>query len=270
MREKVWLFLRGSSLVRSLAAIRIFATPMRIASYLLVPSSGQKRMRVQAGPAKGLLFDLNPRWEHDAWDGSYELPALEAFLQLLATDMIVYDVGAGVGFYALLAARARACVIAFEPDPENAEALARHIDVNHVAKRVRIVREAVFSHTGHVKLRISKGIQMHRNTSALLGKVDSGTTFEVVCTTLDDFVKCNPVPKLVKIDVEGAESGVLQGADYLFRRYHPRLLCEIHDDSNAAFVSGWLNERGYNCRWVEKEELFPRHLLAWPQENHMA
>jgi FkbM family methyltransferase len=266
MREKVWLFLRESSLLRSLYAIRLFAKPMRIASFLLVPSSGQKRMQVRAGPAKGLIVDINPRWEHDAWDGTYELPALESFLQLLAPDMIVYDVGAGFGFYALLAARAGARVITFEPDPENAEAVAEHIDVNCVAERVRLVRQAVYSHTGRVTLRISKGIQTHRNTSALIGRIDSGTTFEVLCTTLDDFIEHSPVPNLVKIDVEGAESRVLQGADHLFRKYRPHLLCEVHDHSNAVFVSGWLNERGYNCRWIE-EELFPRHLLAWPQEK---
>jgi|SRR5271156_4225603 len=269
MREKVWLFLRGSSLLRKLYAIRIFATPMRIVSYLLVPSTGQKRMRVLAGPAKGLLLDVNPRWEHDAWDGSYELPALESFRGLLASDTIVYDVGAGVGFYALVAARARASVIAFEPDPENAEAFAANIDLNRVTAQIRLVRQAVFSHTGHVTLRISKSIQTHRNTSAFVGKVDGGTICKVVCTTLDDFIVDNPVPNLLKIDVEGAESSVLQGADHLFRRFRPRLLCEIHDDSNALFVSEWLNERGYNCRWIEEKELFPRHLLALPKEKHM-
>jgi FkbM family methyltransferase len=226
-------------------------------------------MRVQAGPAKGLLLNVDPRWEHEAWDGSYELPTLESFLQLLAPDVIVYDIGAGVGFYALIAARARACVIAFEPDPENAEALIEHVDLNCVGGRVRLVRQAVFSHTGSVTLQVSKGIQAHRNTSALPGKIASGTTLEVVCTTLDDFIKGNPVPNLVKVDVEGAESVVLQGADRLFRTSRPHLLCEVHDELNAAFISGWLKERSYSWRWIE-EDLFPRHLLASPQEKHMA
>ena len=71
MRERLWLFLRNSKLLRKLYAQRAFAEPMRVASYYLLPARGQKRLRVKNGPAMGLVFDLNPRWEHTAWEGTY-------------------------------------------------------------------------------------------------------------------------------------------------------------------------------------------------------
>lgn len=262
MRDRLWLTLRKSRLLRKLYALRVFAGPMRFASYLLVPSSSRKCLRVQAGLAKGLLLELDPRWEHSAWDGSYEPQAVEAFMGLVRHDTLVFDIGANFGFYALLAGRAGANVIAFEPDPENASSLMRHVDVNGLAERIHIVRQAVFSHVGNLTLTASEGLSAHRNTKVGANHTDNSAGIGVLCTTLDDFIGTNAAPTLVKIDVEGAESDVLRGADRLFRSYRPHLLCEVHDDSNAAFVEGWLKERGYACSWIEEEALYPRHLLA--------
>jgi hypothetical protein len=47
MRGKIWLFLRRSSALRKVYAVRVFAIPLRIASYLLVSSSGHKRIRAK-------------------------------------------------------------------------------------------------------------------------------------------------------------------------------------------------------------------------------
>ncbi len=53
--------------------MQAFADPMNSLSYLLVPSQGMRTLRVRIGPGRGLLFELNPRWETPTWDGSYEL-----------------------------------------------------------------------------------------------------------------------------------------------------------------------------------------------------
>lgn len=89
-------------------------------------------------------------------------------------------------------------------------------------------------------------------------------TVHVPCTTLDNFIQANPEPSLVKMDVEGAESEVLKGADRLFRICRPYLLCEIHDEQNASFAEIWLEERDYACTWLGQESSFPRHLFASP------
>lgn len=271
MRETIWIFLRKSSVLRKLYAHPILARPMRFASHLLVPPSSRKWLRVQAGPAKGLILELDPRWEHSAWDGSYELETAELFFTLVKKDMTFLDVGSGLGFYALLAGRAGANVITFEPDPKNAASVLLHVEINRLADRIRLVRQAVFSHTGHVTLEFSDGESAHHNTKVCAAPKVPAKAFEAQCTTLDDFIQASSaptLPTLVKIDVEGAESEVLRGADRLFRTSRIRLLCEVHDDTNAAFAHKWLKERGYGCRWIEKEPSFPRHLLAWPENEH--
>jgi hypothetical protein len=96
---------------------------MRVATYPMAPSPSRKRIRVQRRPAKGLLLEVDPRWEHTAWDGSHEPQSLVAYLELVKPGMLVFDVGGVIDFYAFVAARAGASVIAFEPDPENARAM---------------------------------------------------------------------------------------------------------------------------------------------------
>jgi|ERR1700733_7217752 len=265
MRERLWLALRRSSLLRKLYALRPFTLPMRFAAFLLVPPSSRKRVRVQGGPAEGLLLEVDPRWEHTSWDGSYEPEALEAYLKLVKPGMLVFDVGGGFGFYALLAARAGANVIAFEPDPKNARSLAEHVTINGLEDRISIVQQAVYSKTGHVTLAVSGGVSTHRNPSVRAVGAGTAAELEVACTTLDDYLVSSEGPSLVKIDVEGAESDVLRGADRTIRVFRPVVLCEIHDGENALFAQNWLRERDYDYLWLEDAERFPKHLLASPR-----
>lgn len=265
MRERLWLFLRNSKFLRKLYAQRAFAEPMRAASYHLLPARGQKRLRVKNGPARGLVLELNPRWEHTAWEGIYEQSVQQLFVKFLKNGAIVYDVGANYGFYSLLGARAGAEVFAFEPHKENAEALARHADMNGLASHVHIVSSAVYSYTGDIALEPPAIAGAHGNASTQPRGSKTLNTVNVPCTTLDNFIQTNPEPSLVKMDVEGAESEVLRGADRLFRVCRPHLLCEIHDEQNASFAEIWLRERKYTCTWLEQEPSFPRHLFASPE-----
>ncbi len=270
MREKLWLVLRNSTFLRRLYALRVFALPMRLGTHLLVPGSSRKRVRVQGGPSEGLLLEVDPRWEHTAWDGSYEPEALKVFLKLVKPHMLVFDIGAGFGFYAMLAARVGANVIAFEPDPENARSLSQHVTMNNLGGGIHIIHQAVYSHTGHITLAASEGLSAHRNTSVRVHSDDPRAGFDVPCTTLDDYIGDNTGPGIVKLDVEGAESNVLRGADRTFRTVRPVLLCEIHDEENAQFSQEWLRERDYDCLWLEDEPIFPRHMLASPCERSLS
>jgi FkbM family methyltransferase len=237
---------------------------MRAASYYLLPARGQKRLRVKNGPARGLIFELNPRWEHTAWEGVYEQSMQQLFVKFLKPGTIVFDVGANYGFYALLGARAGAEVFAFEPHKENSESLARHAETNGLARHIHIVSCAAYSYTGDIALELPAVEGSHGNAATRPQVSETVNTVHVPCTTLDDFIRANPEPSLVKMDVEGAESEVLKGADRLFRTFRPYLLCEIHDEQNASFAEIWLRERNYTCTWLDQESSFPRHLFASP------
>ena len=264
MRETFWLRLRASRLLRKLHAVRLFASPMSGLSHLLVPVHGKRKLRVRSGPGKGLLFELNPRWETGMWEGHHELAAQKVLQEKLKPGSIFYDVGANFGFYSLLAARAGAQVFAFEPDFQNAESLERHALLNSLEAKIEIVRAAVFSMSGSILLEPADFERGHGNARVGAAGDPSRATIKVPCTTLDNFAREHAVPEVVKIDVEGAESEVLKGAEELFSNSRPRLICEVHDPLNASFVEAWLKARNYEFRWLDASEEFPRQLLAVP------
>lgn len=249
MRERIWLRLRKSKFVRKFYGWRLLAGPIRFASFTLVPAAEQKRLQVRTGPRKGLVFDLNPRWDHPAWEGDYESDVQRQFVKFVKPGVVVY-----------------AEMVAFQPDNENAATLARHVELNNLQNRIRIVPGAVFFHTGNVALEPPARPGVHGNARAN-PESTLPTVVRVACTTLDDFTASNPTPNLVKMDVEGNESDVLKGADRTFRALRPVRLCEIHDDEVGRFAREWLRQRDYDCVWFEDEERFPKHLLVRPQEQ---
>jgi len=175
---------------------------------------------------------------------------------------VFYDVGAGFGFYSSLAARLGAQVFAFEPDEENAKSLSRQAELNALTPRIEIVKLAVLSTSGVTRFEPAPQERGHGN-GQLSERCEQAIT--VQCTSLDDFTGVNPLPDLIKIDVEGAESEVLKGAEALFNRCRPSVICEVHDASNALFVSDWLQKKGYSVEYIGNRSEYPAHLLATPQ-----
>lgn len=79
------------------------------------------------------------------WLGFYEKDTARIFADLVREGAVVYDIGANVGFYTLLASQLAGDtgrVFAFEPLPQNLDLLRRHVDLN-LAKNVTVVAAAV-------------------------------------------------------------------------------------------------------------------------------
>jgi len=231
-------------------------------SYLLVPSQRKRTLRVRSGPGSGLIFEMNPRWERQLWEGNHELASQHVLVDWLRGGGVFYDVGAGFGFYSSVAARLGAQVFAFEPDEENAKSLSRQAELNGLTPRIEIVKLAVLATTGVTHFEPAPQARGHGNGQVSERREQAIT---VHCTSLDDFAGANPLPDLIKIDVEGAESEVLKGAEALFNRCRPSVICEVHDASNALFVSDWLEKRGYSVEHIGNRSEYPAHLIASPQ-----
>jgi FkbM family methyltransferase len=158
--------------------------------------------------------------------------ALAAFLFLLRADDVVWDVGASVGLFTMHAAGEGARVIAFEPDPATFARLRHNVGLNGTASRIECRHEALGDREGHVTLR-SDGLAGFAPSLADLGR--HGAVVRTPMTTIDALVASGvPAPSVLKIDVEGAELLVLQGAGQLlhsataprviFMEVHPRFL----------------------------------------------
>lgn len=174
--------------------------------------------------------------------------------QVLAPGDGFVDVGANVGIYSLIASRHvgdAGRVLAIEASPATFEKLRvvesdprRNIVARHCA-----VADAV----GVTSFFIGPGD--HSGMSSLRDLGTAATQrISVPTETLDRLLADWEQVRLIKIDVEGAELGVLRGAAGVIDRHRPVLLLELtpafletFGDSVAALL-GFMAGRGYACR----------------------
>ena len=265
MREELWWKLRNSPAIRKLSTLPVLAPMMRRASLALVPSDTTKRMQVKEGLAKGIAFELYPRWQTGLWLGEYE-PEAEAIMQkYFKPGATFYDVGGGVGFYSLAAARLGAQVFAIEPDPTNFAMIQRHAAMNHLESRVNLVPAAAYSRTGTLLMAPSEQDRGfgHRHAHAQeIFDTKTENCIEVDCTTLDDFARNHPAPDLVKIDVEGCEADVFEGSERLMQESRPAMLCEIHTQELGVRIEDIIRRRNYDFQWLQNADFPVRWIYA--------
>jgi FkbM family methyltransferase len=190
--------------------------------------------------------------------GRYEPAVVFEALQLSGTRQIVYDVGANIGYITLTLARNMkdgGKIFAFEPAPGNVEMLRKLTKINDLEARVEVLPLALGNRTGKQRFIMWHSSEMYLLASAIDGQ-DAGCCPSTVVdgTTLDSFVfeQKNPPPQLIKIDVEGAEALVLEGAERTLATYSPHLIIEIHGPMNAQKVWEILDSLGYG--WAKITE----------------
>jgi FkbM family methyltransferase len=149
-------------------------------------------------------------------EGVWEPAETAAFIARAREGMCVFDVGANIGYYTLLAARAvgpSGAVYAFEPEPRNFELLARNVAGNGFTN-VRLFNAAVSSRPGPVRLHLDDANFGAHAFEAASVRTSSGRSVDVDAVTLDGFAgeaSGFSAGVLVKIDVQGAEALVVAG-----------------------------------------------------------
>lgn len=142
---------------------------------------------------------------------------------------IAADIGAYLGLYTVALAKRVGPfgkVFSFEPDPQNFIFLKQLIEMNQVAAQVEIFNMAVGSQDGEVKF--SAGLDCGSHISYTLSLTKDVTTVRCICL---DTLFTNKRLDILKIDVEGFEEAVLQGANNLLRdriRSPRAILIELH------------------------------------------
>jgi len=154
----------------------------------------------------------------------------------------VLDCGANLGLFAtMMAARVgpTGAVHAFEPSPRARHDLARVVHLNELSWVV-ISPFAVADKCGQATFCDVLENDVRREASHLSTAVRftanlAKQSIEVPTITLDRYLAETGVrPRLVKIDVEGAELEVLDGARDCLRRFRPLLVIEIHPDAQTG------------------------------------
>ena len=200
----------------------------------------------------------------------------------------MFDIGAHHGLYTILASKAvgaEGCVYAFEPSPRERALLKRNLGLNR-AKNVKIHSVALGRESGKATLHLVDGTEDGCNSLRAPNVKQPTIPVEVQVQPLDDFLRHVGIEGIdfAKLDVEGAELSVLQGAENLFRSpQRPVILAEISDVRTGPWgypareIIAWLEKKGYE--WFEligngglrradiKQAFYDHNLVAVPVEK---
>lgn len=206
----------------------------------------------------------------------------------LVPGMTVLDIGAHHGFYTLLASfkvGSTGRVIAFEPSPRERKKLHWHLRLNR-CKNVQVENSALGSYNGEAQLFLVSGRETGCNSLRKPNVNEPVHPVRVPVMRLDNYLQRHGIEQVdfVKMDVEGAELEVLEGAMQLLeRRPRPVWMVEVQDirtepwGYRAVEIMHFLERFGY--RWfipsgdgslvpvLTYEEHFDGNLIAVPEER---
>lgn len=167
-------------------------------------------------------------------------------LRALDKGDVVVDVGANIGYFSLIAASVvgkNGKVLAVEANPQNADRIRDNIKLNNM-ECIDVIDKAAGRDFGDIKFWTP--LSGNSNGGTWVYDCDPGAEsgykiLNVPVTKLDHEVssRTETIPKLIKIDTEGEEIGVLEGAKGLLDGAKvPFVVCELNYNG--------LRERGYN------------------------
>jgi FkbM family methyltransferase len=216
---------------------------------------GLAPVTVAAGGLEGARLYLDLHSEKDYWLGTYEPELQVAVRDFVLPGMVVYDVGANVGYISLLLARQvgeKGRVFAFEALPANLERLNANVELNGMADRIEVIPGAVVENAHAVRFWVGPSDDMGKaEGSAGRKDVAYSEVLDIDGLSLDDFVygMGRPSPQVIKMDIEGGEVLALPGMQRLLREVKPLVLLELHGPEAARVAWEALTRAGYQvCR----------------------
>ncbi|HEY2665295.1 MAG TPA: FkbM family methyltransferase [Actinomycetota bacterium] len=221
--------------------------------------------RIRLGPLRGRAFRIGPITGLSPWYSGAERPVQAVFRALVGSSDVAIDVGANWGLHTLCLSglvERSGRVIAMEPFPPAADELEWHARRNG-CDNVTVLRAAAGGGDGTAFFR--PGAAPTTGSFRRDGDPPSGGDFETEVRALDSVVREFGLSavKLVKIDVEGAESMVLSGASALLRELRPYVVVELHTPEQDVAVAAELGGCGYRISRISGPPI-QRIDVGWP------
>ena len=168
---------------------------------------------------------------YDVYKEFVEAPGIHALARRIPPQTWVVDIGANIGFFTERFAKwasGDGRVIAVEPDAHNVRLLKQRL-ARRAITSVDIHQAAAAEFNGTIFLQHNPDHPGDHRIS------DRGEV--VACITIDDVVERagNPIVSFIKIDTQGSERRVLQGAKKTLQRCRPALFIEVDDRALRQF-----------------------------------
>jgi len=184
-------------------------------------------------PINGVTYRIDPHCRHRLGQ-NYDAPVAAFLRERVKPGALCLDVGANVGVYVLQFAHWSAPsgqVIAFEPNPSACTILQKHVEMNGLTERVRIVSAAVGEASGEDILYAAGADGMSRLGEPNIALRGSVSEINVSVVTLDEYCSKEGLkPDWLFVDIEGFEIAALAGARQVIqsRRGQLGIVVEMH------------------------------------------
>ncbi len=180
--------------------------------------------------------------------GQFEDPECLMLCRLAREGSVAIDVGANVGVMTIPLARAvgpAGLVVAVEPLEANVQRLRANADLNEI-KNVVIRQVAAAQNVAQIEFQVAEDAA-YGSTRSIGDRMARTGVVTVESLPLDKIWADlgSPAVSIVKVDVEGAEAGVILGAHALLQRDRPVLMLEANTAKDLAALTELLKPYGY-------------------------
>lgn len=199
------------------------------------------------------------------FNGFYEWQVTKKLVRLAGEGGVLVDVGANYGYYTCLFAslNPRNVVHAFEPSPANLDALRHNVAKNGLAENVVINAMALGREKGSFSFELHN--EYGQSGWGGLSLKESACSIRVETVTLDEYAleKGLAFINVLKIDTEGADTWVLEGASgllqqkkigHIFFEENTGRMQQLGIEPNKAILL--LKQRGYSVRQISATEYY--------------
>lgn len=238
--------------------------------------------QIPSGILKGMWLYMYPKgdWQEKMLEESYDKELFDAIRKYNLEGKTIYDIGSHIGYHSIFFSKlvgSKGSVLAFEPNPFNAKRIQENIDKNQIAN-IKVYNLALSSENSETEFLFSDNIESGTSSGGFIEESDTlyeKTGYEtdigfqrmkVQTKKIDDLEEIRNGKKVdvMKIDVEGAESLVLDGAMNTIKSQKPIILIEIHSISNMYCFLDMLKKINYTYELLKREPDGRHLILAKP------
>lgn len=257
-------------ILKAVHSLRLIGLSSSVQSMIFAPAWHT----IKKGKGRGIKLFIDTSTGQiglDMASGKYDDYFFDLLAQLKPEGKTILDIGAHIGFDTLIFAKQvgkKGKVIAFEPNLFNRKRLELNCAQNpELKKRIEIQDVAVSNTIGTADFLMTDTVDGWTSSGSFLDTAHTHMEHKVYerelgfqrirvpVLTLDAFVQDQHlVPDILKIDVEGAEYLVLQGAKKVLLKHKPIVFMELHSIFSALLVGGILAQLHYEHNLLNEDK----------------
>jgi FkbM family methyltransferase len=211
-----------------------------------------------------MLYNMYDKYIGGSLDlyGEYSEGEVEVFTQIIRPGDVVVEAGANIGAHTVFLAKhvgPTGRVYAFEPQRVVFQTLCANIALNNLTN-VYCMQQALGSQDGTVLIPLFDYTRKNNYGGVHVGDFKFGEPVPVVTVDSLNLHWCN----FLKVDVEGMEQAVLQGAANLISRARPILYVENDKKDQSDDLVRYIDSLDYNMFWHKTGYYSSNNLLGNP------